>query len=112
MLADRYYMRREPFRIPWSATLVLLIVNVLVFLGQLVVERFTRFPILSYLALSVEGLRHGFVWQLLTYQFLHGGWLHLLFNCWAIFVFGREVENTLGRTSFRSEEHTSELQSL
>ena len=93
-------MRREPFRIPWSATLVLLIVNVLVFLGQLVVERFTRFPILSYLALSVEGLRHGFVWQLLTYQFLHGGWLHLLFNCWAIFVFGREVENTLGRTSF------------
>src|ERR1035438_7187260 len=100
MLADRYYMRREPFRIPWSATLVLLIVNVLVFLGQLVVERFTRFPILSYLALSVEGLRHGFVWQLLTYQFLHGGWLHLLFNCWAIFVFGREVGDTLGRTSF------------
>jgi membrane associated rhomboid family serine protease len=100
MLADRYYMRREPFRIPWSATLVLLIVNVVAFVGQLVVGHFSSFPVLAYLALSVEGLRHGFVWQLLTYQFLHGGWLHLLLNCWAIFVFGREVETMLGRKSF------------
>ncbi len=100
MLADRYYMRREPFRIPWSATLVLVIVNVLVFLGEIIVGRASNFPITAYFALSVEGLGHGFVWQLLTYQFMHGGWLHLLLNCWAIYVFGREVENTLGRKSF------------
>jgi len=100
MLADRYYMRREPFRIPWSATLVLVIVNVLVFLGEIIVGRAASFPTTAYFALSVEGLRHGFVWQLLTYQFMHGGWLHLLLNCWAIYVFGREVEMTLGRKSF------------
>ena len=93
-------MRREPFRIPWSVTLGLVLFNVVAFIGQLLVSHFMRFPILGYLALSVEGLRHGFVWQLLTYQMLHGGWLHLLFNCWAIFVFGREVETTLGRPSF------------
>jgi membrane associated rhomboid family serine protease len=100
MLADRYYMRRQPFRIPWSATLVLLMVNVLVFIGQFVVGRFTSFPFLTYFALSVEGLRHGYVWQLLSYQFMHGGLMHLLLNCWAIFVFGREVESALGRPSF------------
>ena len=54
----------------------------------------------DWFALSVGGLRQGFVWQLLTYQFMHGGWLHLLLNCWAIYVFGREVEETLGRNSF------------
>ena len=93
-------MRREPFRINWSATLVLLVINVVVFLLQLVVGRFSHFPIDDYFALSVEGLRHGFVWQLLTYQFMHGGWIHLLLNCWAIYVFGQEVELTLGRKSF------------
>ena len=55
---------------------------------------------IDYFALSVDGLRHGFVWQLLTYQFMHGGWLHLLLNCWAIYVFGREVEGTLGWKRF------------
>jgi membrane associated rhomboid family serine protease len=100
MLADRYYIRREPFRINWSATLVLLMVNAAVFVLQLVVGRFSRFPIDEYFALSVEGLRHGFVWQLLTYQFMHGGIIHLLLNCWAIYVFGQEVEVTLGRKSF------------
>jgi membrane associated rhomboid family serine protease len=40
------------------------------------------------------------VWQLLTYQFLHGGLLHLLLNCWAIYVFGRAIEEALGWKSF------------
>jgi len=45
-------------------------------------------------------LERGYVWQLVTYQFMHGGILHLVLNCWAIFVFGREVEAALGRKSF------------
>ena len=31
---------------------------------------------------------------------MHGGWLHLLLNCWAIYVFGRELEDALGRGRF------------
>jgi membrane associated rhomboid family serine protease len=100
MLADRYYMRREPFRIQWSATVVLLIANVAVFLLQNVLAYSSGFPVLPYFALSVDGLRHGFVWQLLTYQFMHGGLIHLLLNCWAIFIFGREVESALGVRRF------------
>jgi len=100
MLEDRQYMRQPSFRSPWSATVVLLVLNVAAFIAQNVLYRFSTFPVNGWLALSVEGLRHGFVWQLLTYQFMHGGWLHLLLNCWAIYMFGREVEETLGRKSF------------
>jgi membrane associated rhomboid family serine protease len=100
MLEDRYYMRRPAFKFRWSATVVLLVVNVVAFIFQSAVERFSNFPTNDYFALSVEGLRHGFVWQLLTYQFMHGGLLHLALNCWGIYVFGREVEETLGRNTF------------
>jgi membrane associated rhomboid family serine protease len=100
-------MRRPAFRFRWSATVVLLVVNVVAFILQNVLYRFPTFPTDDYFALSVEGLRHGFVWQLLTYQFMHGGWLHLLLNCWAIYIFGREVEETLGRNSFLTLYFTS-----
>lgn len=93
-------MRRPAFRLHWSATVVLLMVNVGAFIVQMVLEQFSHFPTNAWFALSVDGLRHGFVWQLLTYQFMHGGWLHLLLNCWMIYVFGREVEETLGRGRF------------
>src|ERR1035438_2063723 len=100
MLEDRHYMRQPAFRSFWSATVVLLVVNVVAFILQNVLYRFSTIPVDDWFALSVGGLKHGFVWQLLTYQFMHGGWLHLLLNCWAIYVFGREVEDTLGRNSF------------
>jgi membrane associated rhomboid family serine protease len=50
--------------------------------------------------LSKEGLESGFVWQLLTFQFMHAGLLHLVVNCWAIYVFGRTIEETLGWKKF------------
>jgi membrane associated rhomboid family serine protease len=100
MLEDRYYMRRPTFRLAWSATVVLLVVNVAAFILQNVLIYYSTFPVYGWLALSVEGLRHGYVWQLLSYQFMHGGWLHLLLNCWAIYVFGRELEDALGRSRF------------
>ncbi len=47
-------------------------------------------------ALSVEGLKAGHFWQLITYQFMHGGLLHIFANSWAIYMFGRVVETNLG----------------
>ena len=93
-------MRRPAFGSLWSATLVLVVANVVVFILQEVLYRFSAFPVDGWFALSVDGLRHGFVWQLLTFQFMHGGWLHLGFNCLVIYFFGRELEETLGRPGF------------
>src|SRR5208283_3621547 len=50
----------------------------------------------NWFALSVGGLKHGFVWQLLTYQFMHANLWHILVNSWLIYLFGREIEATLG----------------
>ena len=53
-----------------------------------------------YLGLSLDGLRHGYLWQLLSFQFLHGGVFHLLINSWGIYVFGPVVEQAVGRGRF------------
>ena len=35
-----------------------------------------------------------------TMAFLHGGWLHLIFNMWTLWLFGRSVEARLGAFRF------------
>ena len=107
MLEDRNYMRRSPFDSQRSATMWLLIANLAAFLGQLIVDKTSAFAIEDYLALSLNGLKHGYVWQLLTFQFMHSGWLHLLFNCVTIYFFGRELEESLGRKSYLTLYFTS-----
>src|ERR1035441_1927833 len=51
------------------------------------------------------GFLDGQWWRLVTAGFLHGGLFHILMNSWVLFDLGAQVEE-------RSEEHTSELQSL
>jgi membrane associated rhomboid family serine protease len=100
MLENRDYMREiQPYTgWRWSATTVLLVVIAAAYVLQItaVPDAFCD----RYLLLSLAGLKRGFIWQLLTFQFLHAGWLHLLLNCWALFMFGREVEWALGKARF------------
>ena len=85
MLADREYMREPESHGRGSVTVALVIANVLVFLLQLAVRNWSpAYPFDRYFALSLSGIRHGEIWQLITFQFLHGGLLHLLLNCWAL----------------------------
>ena len=39
-------------------------------------------------------------WQLITYQFLHGGFSHVLFNMFMLWMFGMEIENLWGSKKF------------
>ena len=39
-------------------------------------------------------------WQLVTYQFMHGGFGHLFFNMLALWMFGMELENMWGTKRF------------
>ena len=100
MLEDRDYMRgngRFGWSFQWSATTVLLVVIAVCFLAQnLIPER----EVDKYLSLSVDGLKRGFVWQFITFQFLHGGVLHLAFNLLALWSFGRVVETRLGVSKY------------
>ena len=72
-----------------------------VFLAELgMMQFFPENHFFKYLALSRAGLEHGYFWQLVTYQFMHAGWLHLLLNCWAIYTFGLELEALFGAKRF------------
>ncbi len=39
-------------------------------------------------------------WQLLSYGFMHGGFLHLLFNMYALYMFGQDIERLVGPKRF------------
>jgi len=45
-------------------------------------------------------IREGQVYRLFTGMFLHGGLVHLLFNCYALYVIGSQVESFLGKFKF------------
>ena len=56
------------------------------------------FPVADGIACVVEP---GRPWRtLLTSMFLHGGWLHLLGNCWFLWIFGNNVEDAMGHRRF------------
>src|SRR5436190_4610983 len=100
MLDDRSYMRENPHRSVWPAYAILMAVITGCFVVQEVVKFYLRWPVFEHFALSTEGLRHFKVWQLITFQFLHGGLLHLFGNLLCIWFFGRVVESHLGTRQF------------
>ena len=102
MLEDRDYMRQPDYgtsRVSW--TVVLLIVNAVAFAVECLVYGYP--PAIgegNLFALSVDGIKSGFVWQFLTFQFMHAGLLHILLNSFAIYFFGREIERQIGPLKF------------
>src|SRR3954447_17230869 len=44
--------------------------------------------------------QHFYLWQLVTYIFLHGGFFHILFNMFGLYMFGSELEMTWGTREF------------
>ena len=101
MLDDRDYMRRRPRPEPEnkvktgrSCVFALIAVNAVMFLvaGSPQNE--------ELLMLSVDGVRSGMLWQPLTAMFMHGGFSHILFNMWGLYIFGGIVAPRLGGTAF------------
>src|SRR5437870_4387634 len=39
-------------------------------------------------------------WTVLTSMFMHGGWLHILGNMWFLWVFGNNIEDSMGHVRF------------
>ena len=79
----------------------LLIINVLVFLITVLVGGTTYQGGTDYTLNSQFGLYfflapNFHVYQLVTYMFMHGGWDHLFFNMFALWMFGCVVERVWG----------------
>lgn len=82
----------------------LLILNVLVFMAQVVPQ--TNEVLITWFGLwplgtpPIIGYGEFWPWQVVTYGFLHGNLTHILFNMFALWMFGVQIENTWGSQRF------------
>lgn len=54
----------------------------------------------SYLGLYLPQSEHWRLYQYLTHMFMHGGIMHIFFNMFAVYMFGRILENVWGTERF------------
>ncbi len=99
-----YYQRPQiSFGGPLTRAVKILIIScVVVFLCQFISRVITgRSEInLIFGLIPVLVWRKFFIWQLFTYAFLHGGIFHLIFNMFALWMFGCELERHWGTRVF------------
>jgi membrane associated rhomboid family serine protease len=85
----------------------LLIINVAVFFIQMLASNLMiggeplYYVLNRWFALNplIEGFNFQ-VWQLISYQFMHGDFWHIFFNMFMLWMFGMEIENILGSKKF------------
>lgn len=78
-------------------TYVLLGLLLVVFVADLLITQLTgRRWVFILGAQWNEAVAQGWYWQLFTAIFLHAGLTHLAFNCYALFVLGRDIEGLYG----------------
>lgn len=115
-LSDRNYYRPSGlggFRFFPPVIKGLLIVTTVAFIFQLIINNlsFSGVPGWYYLdryfalnpIIGVDPAGRAFnfqIWQLITYQFMHGGFWHIFFNMLLLWMFGIEIENLWGSKKF------------
>ena len=74
----------------------LLIVNLIMFLAYLVNKDF----MIANFALFYPASRYFRWWQVVTHMFMHGGFWHIFFNMYTLFIFGSVIERIIGERKF------------
>jgi membrane associated rhomboid family serine protease len=70
----------------------IIIANVVVFLLEVTLRYDGLLPVLALWPIGSQFQP----WQMLTYAFLHGSVAHLLFNMFAVYMFGSDIERIWG----------------
>lgn len=84
-----------------EATRNIIIINIVVFLATWIGERFLHSNVMMQLFALYPIQSHFFHWwQPVTYMFMHGGFWHILFNMYTLYIFGCVVENIIGTRKF------------
>ena len=100
MLSDRdYYNRPNPenFWQRHSAIFLLIVANLAIFLLTLL-TKVNDSLLVEYGALQTGDSSYAWqLWRLVTYQFLHADFWHLFFNMYGVWLFGKMVEQRLGK---------------
>jgi membrane associated rhomboid family serine protease len=78
----------------------LLIINGLFFLATMTLESTFRIDLTKILGLHYFAASDFKPYQFVTYMFMHGGFTHILFNMFALWMFGNSIENVWGGKRF------------
>lgn len=87
----------------WGQSVVmnLIILNVIVFLAQtLLPQGIGGERMIDLFGLHFWKSQEFRIWQPVTYMFLHGGFSHIFFNMFALWMFGRILEYDMGSKRF------------
>jgi membrane associated rhomboid family serine protease len=95
--------RQSPFANLTPVVKNLLIINVICFIPVVLLDKGDALnpgPITTLFGMHYFGSDYFKVWQIITYMFMHGGFAHILFNMFALFMFGPILEYALGAKRF------------
>ncbi len=96
----RNVKRKDSFFQRSSLTMILIILNVVLFLIFLLVLSVNE-SFLEFIAIKPSNfLTGGYLWTLLTSMFMHGGFFHLFVNMFSLFFLGSLAEKIIGRRRF------------
>lgn len=80
---------------------LLMIANGSIFVITYLLAALADIYVLAWLGLRPYDVTHSLrIWQLGTYMFLHGGFFHILFNMFALWMFGSDLEKSWGSDKF------------
>lgn len=81
----------------------LIIINLLVWVASLVMPK-VNIDLVDLLGLHFPGAKDFRIWQVVTYMFMHDtrSISHVFFNMFAVYMFGRVLENVWGQKRFLS----------
>lgn len=80
-------------------TLGLIVINVLIYAYMILFGQY-EMMINNFAVYGPYIVKYHEYYRLLTGAFLHGDILHLLFNCYGLFVIGSQIENFMGKAKF------------
>ena len=75
----------------------LLIANTVAYLATMLLSNDTIYGLFALFPIESPFFK---IWQPVTYMFLHGGFSHLFFNMFALWMFGRDLELEMGSKRF------------
>ena len=75
----------------------LLIANCVVFLAMMLLDKMRIYELFALFPMPSPFFK---LWQPVTYMFMHGDFSHLFFNMFALWMFGRGLEQELGTKRF------------
>ncbi len=96
------YQQYSPqgFRLLTPVVKNLLIINGLMFLATVALQNAYGYDLTDVLGLHYFGAQKFAPYQLITYMFMHGGVSHIVFNMFALWMFGNILENVWGSRRF------------